>query len=178
MSVRVRSESDVVSLVEGGHVDLAIGAVSGGQREITVTSRAPLSLRLVAPATFRWRNTPVTWAGVVRHPLVLHERVSVLRRALEDLLNRRSLLAKLRIAAEVTTPELAIEMVRARYGVGLIPVGPRLAESLRDLSAIDPPPGLPQIDIAVFHKRNRYLPNYMKSFLEVAAKSIREGAVA
>ncbi|MFN0165639.1 MAG: LysR family transcriptional regulator [Bryobacteraceae bacterium] len=173
VSVRVRSEADVMSMAETGQVDLGVGALSGGQDRLTVTARAPLTIRLVAPAHFRWSSARVSWAEVMRHPLVLHERVSVLRVALEDLLNRKNLLPKLRVAAEVTTPELLMEMVRAGFGVGLIPLGPRLAEGLHDLSTQTPPEGLPRIDIGVFHKPNRYVSHYMKAFLDTAANVIR-----
>ncbi len=169
VSVRVRSESDVVAAAAGGQVDLGIGALAGSPEGLTVAARAPLTIWLIGPARFRWDGARTSWSDVLRHPLVLHERVSVLRVALEQLLSRKNLLAKMTIAAEVTTPELLLEMVRAGFGVGVIPLGPRLADSLSDLSAIAPPEGLPRIDIAVFHKRNRYLPRYMKAFVETVA---------
>jgi DNA-binding transcriptional LysR family regulator len=173
VSVRVRSESDVITAAGAGQVDLGIGALAGSPEGLTVAVRAPLTIRLIGPARFRWDGARTSWSDVVRHPLVLHERVSVLRVALEQLLSRKNLLATMNIAAEVTTPELLLEMVCAGFGVGVVPLGPRLTESLRDLSAIAPPDGLPRIDIAVFHKRNRYLPRYMTAFVETVAGIIR-----
>lgn len=172
VSVRVRSESDVTALVEAGQADIGIGAVLGESGLLTVRARRPLSLCLVAPQRFKWRAEAPNWGDVVEHPLILHERVSVLRLSLEELLTRRKLISRLRIAAEVTTPELAIEMVRAGFGIALIPLGPRLTSSLGDLSVIAAPSGLPSIPIAVFHRRKRYLPHYMESFMKIARRAI------
>ena len=116
---------------------------------------------------------PTSGEQIMQRPLILHERASVLRRALEELLTRRGLISRLNIAAEATTPELATEMVRGGFGVALIPLGPRLAESLQDLSVVEPPPGLPNVDIAVMQKRGLYLPTYMERFREIAAAVIR-----
>ena len=173
VSVRVRSEADVISLAESGQVDFAIGASPAEPGTLVVTARTRLMFRLVAPRDHDWPRTPITWAQIMQRPLILHERASVLRRALEELLTRRGLISRLNIAAEATTPELATEMVRGGFGVALIPLGPRLAESLQDLSVVEPPPGLPNVDIAVMQKRGLYLPTYMERFREIAAAVIR-----
>jgi len=173
VSVRVRSESDVIAMAETGQVDLGIGALSGRLDRLAVAARAPLTIQLVAPSRLRWGSARPGWAEVLRRPLVLHERVSVLRIALEEVLSRRNMMAQLKIAAEVTTPELLLEMVRAGFGVGIIPLGPRLAESLDGLSIQPLPEGLARIDLGVFHKPKRYVPGYMKAFLETAASVIR-----
>ncbi|MBK9167636.1 MAG: LysR family transcriptional regulator [Bryobacterales bacterium] len=174
VSIRVQSESDVIAAACSGEVDLGIGALAGNQDGLTVAARAPLAIRLVGPVPFQWGGTRMTWSEVLRYPLVVHDRVSVLRVGLEQLLNRRSLLGKLTIAAEVTTPELVLEMVRAGFGVGLIPLGPRLAQSVKDMPLAAPPEGLPRIDIAVFHKRHRYLSRYMKALVDTVAQAIAE----
>jgi DNA-binding transcriptional LysR family regulator len=112
---------------------------------------------------------------VVTLPLIVPERVSGIRVSLEELLASRRLLDRLRISAEVTTSELAIELVRGGYGVALVPDAPRLAATLGDLSIVEVPPGLEEKSIAVMHREDLYLPRYMKRFKELATSVIRQG---
>lgn len=175
VSVRIRSEAEVIALAESGLVDFAIAAAPAHSERLTVTAKTRISFHLVASRDHRWPAGSLSWGQVLEQPLIVPERVSGIRLSLEDLLTRRKLISKLVVSAEVTSAELAVELVRSGFGVALIPYAPRLAESLVDLCVVDVPPGLTEKNIAVMHNEELYLPAFMKRFREIAALAIRAG---
>ncbi|MFN9262691.1 MAG: LysR family transcriptional regulator [Acidobacteriota bacterium] len=175
VSVRVRSEAEAIGLAENGLVDIVIAAAPKQASCLKVTARTRIAFQLVAPAGYPWPAATLTWPHVVTLPLIVPERVSGIRVSLEELLASRRLLDRLRISAEVTTSELAIELVRGGYGVALVPDAPRLAATLGDLSIVEVPPGLEEKSIAVMHREDLYLPRYMKRFKELATSVICQG---
>ncbi len=96
VSVRVRSEADVIGLAEAGLVDFAIAAAPSKESNLKVAARTRIAFQLVAPGEHRWPGK-LTWAHVLEQPLIVPERVSGIRVSLEELLTRRKLLAQLRI---------------------------------------------------------------------------------
>jgi DNA-binding transcriptional LysR family regulator len=175
VSVRIRSEAEVIALAESGLVDFAIAAAPAHSERLTATAKTRISFHLVASRDHRWPAGSLSWGQVLEQPLIVPERVSGIRLSLEDLLTRRKLISKLVVSAEVTSAELAVELVRSGFGVALIPYAPRLAESLVDLCVVDVPPGLTEKNIAVMHNNELYQPTYMRRFLEIAALAIRAG---
>ena len=175
VSVRIRNETEVIALADSGLVDFAIAAAPARSERLTVTARTRISFQLVAPPEHRWPAGSLSWRQVLEQPLIVPERVSGIRVSLEEMLTRRKLISKLLVSAEVTSPELAVELVRGGFGVALIPHAPRLADSLVDLCVVDVPPGLEEKNIAVMHNDELYLPAYMKRFREIAALAIRTG---
>jgi DNA-binding transcriptional LysR family regulator len=159
-------------LLEKGHADLGIFSPSRLSRAVAVAARSPIRFEVVARRSYRLSRRSNSWARLVEYPFVLTDRSTVIRQALEELLRRNDLLTSLQIGAEVATFDLAIEAVRAGCGVGIIPVGPRLEGRLRGLTRIEPPPGLPGIDIAVLRRSDLYLPRYLRHFIDVAAGAI------
>jgi len=175
-SLRVRNSTEVISLVDKGLVDFGIGAMPIGPTSLASAARMPSRVRLVALRGHRLVHGSITWTEVVRERLVLHERTSMLRQAFEDLLRRKNLTPKLQIAAEVDSSELAFEMVRAGFGVALVPIGHRDGARLKGLATIRPPQGLPDLDGAILYRADRYLPKYMTWFLETATNIIQNSA--
>lgn len=163
--------AEAVPLLEQGRVDVVISSPWAGSSRMVVKAAVPIQFGLIAVPRYRLR-TPLTWDTVLEHPFVLTDRNSVIRQAFEDLLRREKLLSRLRITAEVATLDLAIYAVRAGLGVGLVPVSPALARSLRGLRRRRPPPGLPRVDLAVMCRSDVYLPRYMRTFVEIAAGKI------
>jgi DNA-binding transcriptional LysR family regulator len=175
-TLRVRNSTEVLSLVNKGLVDFGICAMPIGPTSLAAAARTPSRIGLVAPRNHRLVHGSITWAEVVRERLVLHERTSMLRQAFEDLMQRKNLTSKLQIAAEVDSSELAFEMVRAGFGVALVPIGHRDRARLKGLATIRPPQGLPNLDGAIFYRPDRYLPKYMAWFLETATNVIQNSA--
>lgn len=173
VSVRVTNEAEVIGMAEAGLVDFAIAAAPSHSRRLLVAARSRLTFHLVGPPDHRWTNQPISWVQVVAQPLILPERVSGIRISLEDLLTRKRLISNLKVAAEVTTAELAIELVRSGFGIALVPYAPRLAEAFDSLSVVDVPPGLAEKNIAVMRQDGHYMPSYMKRFQEIAAEALR-----
>jgi DNA-binding transcriptional LysR family regulator len=81
----------------------------------------------------------------------------MLRQAFEDLLNRENLSAKLQIAAEVDSSALALEIVRAGFGVALVPIGKADINGLKGLVTIRSPKGLPNIEGTALYRPDPYL---------------------
>ena len=81
-------------------------------------------------------------------------------------MHEKNLSGKIRIMAEVTTPELSLEAVRAGLGVALLVAGPRL--NYRGVARTAPPPGFPALHLCLLCRRDRYLSKYMRCFAEVA----------
>jgi DNA-binding transcriptional LysR family regulator len=177
VSMRLHScqPADAISLLEAGRVDVAISSPWMGAQRVDVRAAAPIPFELVFANHYRLGRR-LTWPEVLRHPLVLTDRNSVIRQAFEELLRRENLLSQLKIATEASSPDLAIEAVRAGFGIGICPVGPAAYGSLQGLRRRLPPTGLPRIEICVLCRSDVYLPRYIEAFMEIAASRIRAGA--
>jgi len=172
---RVRAEAEVVSLVKSGVVDFGIAPPPLQGTSLVTIARTPLQFRFVAPPD-QAVGRKIGWPEICRMPLVLHERISILRQALEQVLAQQNLLSGLQIVAEVTTPELAVDMVRAGIGVALVPLGPQLTKTLGGLKTFPPPSGLPEISLAILHRKDRYIARYMQGFIEAASIEIQRSS--
>jgi DNA-binding transcriptional LysR family regulator len=110
---------------------------------------------------------------VLREPLILPVRTATLRRAFDELMERRNLSGKVRLKAEFTTPELCVEAVRSGLGVALTNIATRFGRTLKDVAKICPPAGLPKLEVAVLCRGDRYLPRYMRAFAGVASAVLK-----
>lgn len=164
LSIRVRSGADTMSMLEKGHVDFGLCTAPGGTKFLTASAKCPLPIEIIAPQRHHLANGQITWKDVVREPLILPARDSVFRLELERLLQRKGLLSMCRVAGDINEGELAVASVRSGAGVAIIGVGPRLLRHLHGLKRVMPPPGLPKLEIALLHRSDRYLPNYMRAF--------------
>jgi len=122
--------------------DFVIAAAPKHASCLKVAARTRIAFQLVAPGGHCWPSAKLTWPRVLDLPLIVRERVSGIRVSLEEPLTHDRLIGRLRISAEVTTPELAIELVRAGFGVALVPYASRLAAYFAGLSVVDVPAGL------------------------------------
>ena len=172
-----RPAVEVVALVESGQADCGICSPPARTSALRVVGRVPIRFEILAPIHHQIPEARMTWRRLLREPLVLPERGTAVRQAFEALLVRLQLNSELKIACEVSTPEAAVEAVLANYGVALTPVGPRLATQLSGLRRLNPPAGLPRIDVAVLCGRDRYMPSYMQALFQVAIQVLREGRV-
>jgi hypothetical protein len=59
-------------------------------------------------------------------------------------------------------------------GVAIVPMGPEYRKLTAGLQELSPPAGLPDIGQAVIYREDRYLPRYMKAFVEIASRVIKE----
>ncbi|MFN9298625.1 MAG: LysR family transcriptional regulator substrate-binding protein, partial [Acidobacteriota bacterium] len=178
VSVRVPSEAEAITLAEGGLADFVIAAAPKHTSCLKVAARTRIAFQLVAPGGHCWPSARRTWPQVLDLPLFVRERVSGIQVSLEELLTRDRLIGRLRISAELTTPELAIELVRAGFGVALVPYAPRLAAYFAGLSVVNVPAGLEEKSIAVMHREDLYLPRYRKRSQELASAAIRQLSVS
>jgi DNA-binding transcriptional LysR family regulator len=169
LELRIRDSAEVAALVEADQVDLGIGSPPQDSARLTVFASVPMYFEILArdrPAAMRGRQ--LAWQDIVAEPLIMLERSSIVRQELDAFLYREGL-PKPVIVAEATDAGLAVTMVRAGYGMALVPVGPVLSRSLAGLIRIPVPPGLPQVEIGIFGRRERYLSAYMLRFVEIAA---------
>jgi DNA-binding transcriptional LysR family regulator len=163
--------AEVIGLVESGAVDFGICAPFSGKPDGSeVKASTSLRTEIIAPLRHPLAGKSFQWADVVREPLVLPTRTSVLRQAFDELMRRENLSARVRVRAELTTPELSVEAVRAGFGIALIAVGPRLGKDLHGLWRTSPPPGLPNLEVGISCRTDRYLPRYMQCFLAIATE--------
>jgi DNA-binding transcriptional LysR family regulator len=166
---------DIAHLVEARHADFGIGSPApGASAALHVTARSPMRFELLARSCTLLGRSPLTWTRVLAHPLILLSRGSVVRQALIELLRRRGLLSRLRVACEASDPEIAVEAVRAGFGIALLPSGIRLSEPSSELQRVPVPPGLPTIDISVICRRDQYLSRYRRRFLELAEAAVKD----
>jgi DNA-binding transcriptional LysR family regulator len=166
---------EVISLAEEGRVDFGLGSPPLGYSPLKVGCRVPLRLEFLALPKHGLGRGPVTWREIVREPLILPERGTRIRQAFDSFMVRQHNFfhSEVRIAGEATSGELAIAAVKSGLGVALAPMGPRLVKHVRGLTRITPPPGLPGVDVGVFFREDRYMPRFMKVFLEVAAEVLQ-----
>ncbi|MEX2264338.1 MAG: LysR family transcriptional regulator [Bryobacteraceae bacterium] len=169
-----RNRAEVLDLVEHGHVDFGLCSPTRGRSFLRTAGNVAVRYELLAPRHHPLSRGIITWKDVLKEPLILIERNSFLRQAFEQLLRRRHLLPKLKIAAEVTTSPLAVKALEAGLGVALVPVGPRLAREIEGISRIEPPPGLPKVSLSVLYRGDRYMPKYVKACMGIATKVIND----
>jgi DNA-binding transcriptional LysR family regulator len=133
-----------------------------------------MPLCLLAPQDHRLTREPITWENLLEEPIIVFDRTTSLRHSLETLLTRLGIFAKLQVSAEVSRVDLAVAAVRAGMGVAIVPMGPEYRKLTAGLRELPPPAGLPEIGQAVIYREDRYLPRYMKSFVEIASRVIKE----
>ena len=171
--VHMADPADVLALLESGRYDFGICSPLAKPASVEVKAGAPLLPRIIAPRRHNFGAGPLKWEDVLREPLILPERTATLRRAFDELMERLRLSDRVRVKAEFTTPELCVEAVRSGLGVALTNIASRFGRTLRDVAKICPPPGLPKLEVAVLCRGDRYLPRYMRAFVEVAGAVLK-----
>ncbi|MFB3924260.1 MAG: LysR family transcriptional regulator [Terriglobia bacterium] len=165
--VSLGEEPYVIGMLESAQADFGICSPFILPSNCEVKACIPMRVEIVVPRGHHFSRGVAAWKDLLLEPLVLPERSSVVRRAFDVLMHEKNLSSRIRIQAEVTTPELSVEAVRAGLGVALLVAGPRL--NYRGLSRTVPPPGLPALNLCLLCRRDRYLSKYMRGFAEVAA---------
>jgi DNA-binding transcriptional LysR family regulator len=161
-----RESDEAAAMVEAGKADLGICSPLPDSTGFEVRAEAPLRVELVV-ARGRAAGGLKSWSEVVREPLILPEPTSIVRRAFDQLMAKEHLTREVRLAAELTTPELSLEAVRAGLGVALIAAGPEV-RIRGDLRRLRPPPGLTGIRLAVISNKHRHLTRYGEAFVAAA----------
>lgn len=169
--VSLGEEAYVIGMLESGESDFGICSPFALPSNCEVKASIPMHVEIVVPSGHRFSRGVASWGDLLLEPLVLPERSSVVRRAFEVLMREKNLSDKIRIKAELTTPELSLEAVRAGLGVALLVVGPGL--NFRGVARVVPPPGLPTLRLCLLCRRARYLSKYMRCFVEVAVNAFQ-----
>jgi DNA-binding transcriptional LysR family regulator len=171
--VHMREASEVVALVQSGRVDFGVCSPPANLGKCEIRVEVPLPSAILVPKKHELARGVRSWKDVVRHPLILPERESLLRTHFDDLMVEENLFSFIHVKAEFTAPGLSLQAVRDGLGVALVDLGPRLLANLEGVLPLAPPPGLPRMRLAVLCQRNRYLPRYMRSFLETVSRVMR-----
>ena len=112
----------VTEWVEDGRVELGVVGARPGQRILEARELMPDELVVVVPAEHAWaRRQNVTLAEVQAEPMVVRERGSGSRQALEQALgDAGTTLAAFKIVGEMGSTQAIKQAVRAGVGVSLI----------------------------------------------------------
>ena len=112
----------VTEWVEDGRVELGVVGARPGQRILEARELMPDELVVVVPAEHAWaRRQTVTLAEVQAEPMVVRERGSGSRQALEQALDDAGTsLAAFKIVGEMGSTQAIKQAVRAAVGVSLI----------------------------------------------------------
>jgi DNA-binding transcriptional LysR family regulator len=112
----------VTEWVEDGRVELGVVGARPGQRILEARELMPDELVVVVPAEHAWaRRKNVTLAEVQAEPMVVRERGSGSRQALEQALgDAGTSLAAFKIVGEMGSTQAIKQAVRAAVGVSLI----------------------------------------------------------
>jgi DNA-binding transcriptional LysR family regulator len=115
-----------LDLLVSGEADLAVlplASAVGGHRQLLISE--PLSLRrwvLVAPQGHPLaKRRRLSLEDIVQHPLILPEKASNWRKRVEEVLANAGLLAKLRVALEVSITLAARRYVSLGLAAALLP---------------------------------------------------------
>lgn len=169
LHLSLREPLDVIDLVESGEVDFGICSPTSALVDCEAKVSIPLRSAVVLPRGHQLSKGIPSWRDLVKEPLILPERGSMLRKIFDDLMERENLSSLVRLKAEMTTPELSVEAVRAGLGVALVAMGPGVLPKLRGMLRMNLPPGLPNMSLSVLCRKKRFLPKYMRHFLAVAS---------
>jgi DNA-binding transcriptional LysR family regulator len=122
ISLRVGSSRQVSEWVEEGRVEIGVVGARPGSRALTARELMADEMVIVVPADHPWnRRAAVTLADVRSQPLILRERGSGSRDALERaLLAAGTDLGAFRIAGEMGSTQAVKQAVRAGVGIALI----------------------------------------------------------
>ena len=172
--LHMHEPQEVVALAESGRVDFGVCAFLTRLEKCAVKAEAPLPLAILVPKGHRFCKGIPSWREFVEERLILPEPGTLIRRNFDDLMNRQKLYGRLRVNAEFTsTSDISAGAVRAGLGVALVAVGPGAGFHYRGVVRVDPPPGLAAVKLSVICRRDRYLPRYMRSFLDSAKAILR-----
>lgn len=160
---------EVMAFVENGRTDLGICSPLSPVPGAVVVPVVPMLFQLLVPADRKRRRRVTTWREVVQFPLILPEKTSVLYQAFDELMRKEGLDTAIQIKAELTTPELSLEAVRAGLGVAIVAIGPRFPRNPAGVIRLNPPPGLPRLHLSVLYKKSSYIPKYMNEFVQTVA---------
>jgi DNA-binding transcriptional LysR family regulator len=173
-----RPQQDVFALVRSGDVDLGLALESEVPAELAVLRWQAVETVLMVPSDHPLAAAvSVTLEQVAACPLILPPRESKLssRKLLEERL--RELGAKYHVILESSNVELSSLYVEMGLGISFATV-------VRDLPALRqrrlkfiPVAGLPESDhIAVVMRKDKTLPSYKKSFLDILFREPPRGS--
>lgn len=157
---------EVMALVGNGRADVGICSPLSAVPGTVAVMACPMLFQLLVPADRNYPQHFTSWREVVQFPLILPERTSALRQGFEALMRKEGLATVIQIKAELTTPELSLEATRAGLGLALVAIGPRFPHRPARIICLNPPPGLPRLNLAVLYEKDAYIPKYMNAFIQ------------
>lgn len=122
ISLLIQDTQRILDLLLEGKVELGVVGARIEHRAIEYTELMPDELVLVVPASHPWHGRKtVTLAELSQEPLIIRERGSGSRHALENALQQAGTeLAALRIIAEMGSTQAIKQAVKAGIGVSII----------------------------------------------------------
>ena len=122
ISLVIGSSREVTGWVEEGRVEVGVVGARATSRALDSRDLMPDELVVIVPADHPWRSrTTVTLADIQGQPLILRERGSGTRQALELALGEVGLdLSAFRLAGEMGSTQAIKQAVRAGIGISLI----------------------------------------------------------
>jgi len=164
IKLQVGSRPEVIGMLSRDEVDLAI--MGTPPREFPTHAarfaRHPMAF-FVAPGHALLSSAGVTLADLAQHNLLVRERGSGTRTAIERLYSTENL--PLSIGSELSSNEAIKQMTAAGLGVGFISLHACTLELKSGLLALLPMSGMPvQGDWHVIHKTDRPMPTVAASF--------------
>jgi LysR family cys regulon transcriptional activator len=173
MRLRVGETDDVLGWLEKSECDIGICPPPQSYHSLVIPAVAPMPVALLVPPGHRLTRGRVTWERLLEDPIVVFDRSTSLRHSMESLFTHLGIFGRLEIAAEVSRVDLATAAVRAGLGAAVTPMGPAYRKLAFGLKKLQPPPGLHVANQAVIYREDRYVPQYMQGFVDVAVATLR-----
>ena len=176
VKLRVGETSELMAMLERAEGDLSICSVPEQYHSLVVKARRHMPLSLLVPPGHRLTQNPITWRRLLQEPIIILDRTTSHRHYLDALWTRLGIFSKLQISVEVPRVHLAVDAVRAGMGVAIVPTGPEYRKLVSGLQELKPPKGLSGIKIAIMYRSDRYVPAYMRAFVDIAEKVMNSAA--
>jgi DNA-binding transcriptional LysR family regulator len=118
--LRVEGTEPLVALLATGEIELALGTLPVAESWIESVTFFSDPLVVVAPAGHRLAGKRLQPRAVAAEPWISHKADSVTRRQVESFFGSHGL--RLRVAMEISNPEVIVRLVEARLGLAALPL--------------------------------------------------------
>jgi LysR family transcriptional regulator, low CO2-responsive transcriptional regulator len=118
--LRVEGTEPLVALLAAGEIELALGTLPVAEPWIESQELFNDPLAIVAPTGHRLAGHRLQPRAVAAEPWISHKADSVTRRQVEGFFAAHGL--RLRVAMEISNPEVIVRLVEARLGLAALPL--------------------------------------------------------
>lgn len=118
--LRVEGTEPLVALLAAGEIELALGTLPVAESWIESVALFNDPLVIVAPTTHALAGKRLLPRAVAAEPWISHKADSVTRRQVESFFASHGL--RLRVAMEISNPEVIVRLVEARLGLAALPL--------------------------------------------------------